>query len=152
MTQLIVRNLEEGVVQRLKQRAAQRARSMEEEVRRVLRESVRDELNPAPLGTRMAARFAGLGFEGGLPELRGSEAVASDFHDPAQYKAQALMILLDTNVVSALMAQDEAVVAWLDAQAAESLWRRALEEAFAALLTEDLGDRVAAFGVVNPWG
>ncbi len=76
------------------------------------------------------------------------------------------MILLDTNVVSALMAQDGNVVAWLDQQPAESIWltsitvfeaefglqllppgrrRKALESAFAALLTEDLDGRVVAF-------
>ncbi len=76
------------------------------------------------------------------------------------------MILLDTNVVSALMAQDAGVVAWLDTQPGESVWltsitlfetafglallpagkrRRALEGAFAALLAEDLDGRVAAF-------
>ncbi len=79
MAQLMVRNLDDDVALRLKQRAARRGRSMEEEVRRVLRDSVRDELDEAPLGTRIAARFAGLGFTGDLPELRGSEAVPVDF-------------------------------------------------------------------------
>lgn len=76
------------------------------------------------------------------------------------------MILLDTNVVSALMANDMTVVRWLDEQAQESVWlpaivvfesemglallpkgkrRTALEQAFAGLLEEDLGGRVAAF-------
>jgi toxin FitB len=76
------------------------------------------------------------------------------------------MILLDTNVVSALMAQDGGVVAWLDTQPAESIWltsitvfetefglallpagrrRKALETAFATLLAEDLDGRVVAF-------
>ena len=76
------------------------------------------------------------------------------------------MILLDTNVVSALMAQDKRVIAWLNEQAAESIWltsitvfetrfglallpegrrRSALEKAFAALLEEDLDGRVVAF-------
>lgn len=76
------------------------------------------------------------------------------------------MILLDTNVVSGLMAQDAAVIAWLNRQPIESLWltsitvfesefglallakgrkRQALEQALAALLTDDLGGRVAAF-------
>jgi len=73
MAQFTVRNLEDEVAQRLKQRAAQRGRSMEEEVRRILREAVRDPLAPQPPGTRMAARFAGLGFTGALPELRGQE-------------------------------------------------------------------------------
>ena len=78
------------------------------------------------------------------------------------------MILLDTNVLSALMRRrpDPVVVAWLDAQAAESIWttavtvfeirlgvgllpsgrrRRALEAAFDAMLRDDLDGRIAAF-------
>lgn len=78
------------------------------------------------------------------------------------------MIILDTNVLSAVM-QDKpvpAVVQWLDQQAAESIWittitlfetqfglailpkgrkRLALEEAFRALLEEELGNRVLDF-------
>ena len=80
------------------------------------------------------------------------------------------MIILDTNVLSALMrsAPDPEVVAWLDRQAPESLWitsitvfearfglallasgrrRRALERAFALLLEEDLENRVLDFDV-----
>jgi predicted nucleic acid-binding protein len=78
------------------------------------------------------------------------------------------MILLDTNVISALMQQqvDPVVVAWLDSQPSESNWttsitvyeirfglellaagrrRRALEEAFQLLLEEDLDGRVVPF-------
>lgn len=78
------------------------------------------------------------------------------------------MILLDTNVVSALMRRepDGAVVAWLDGLPAESVWlpsiavfevrfglerlpasrrRRALEQAFARALEEDFQDRVVPF-------
>lgn len=78
------------------------------------------------------------------------------------------MILLDTNVISALMQQerDPAVVRWLDGQPAESIWttsitvfevrtglellptgrrRRQLEEAFEELLSEDIQDRVQPF-------
>ena len=78
------------------------------------------------------------------------------------------MILLDTNVLSALMRTrpDAVVVAWLDAQAPESVWttavnvfeirfgiellpasrrRKALEEAFDAMLRDDLDGRIAAF-------
>lgn len=79
MAQVIVRNLDDDVAARLKQRAAQRGRSMEEEVRRILREAVRDELESPKLGTRIAARFAGLGFTGPLPEWRGEEPVPADF-------------------------------------------------------------------------
>ena len=78
------------------------------------------------------------------------------------------MILLDTNVLSALMRTppDPVVIAWLDAQAPESIWttavtvfeirsridllprgkrRDALEAAFESMLRDDLRDRVAAF-------
>jgi predicted nucleic acid-binding protein len=81
------------------------------------------------------------------------------------------VILLDTNVISALMQQepDPTVMAWLDAQPGESIWttsvtvfevrfglealesgrrRRRLEEAFDALITEDLDNRVVGFDVV----
>jgi predicted nucleic acid-binding protein len=78
------------------------------------------------------------------------------------------MIILDTNVVSALMRQDaDAVVAdWLDRQPAESIWitaltvfevhfglellargrrRRQLEDAFARALDEDFEGRILPF-------
>ncbi len=78
------------------------------------------------------------------------------------------MILLDTNVLSALMQTrpDRTVVAWLDSQAPESIWttsvtvfelrcgiellpasrrRRALEAAFDVMLRDDLGGRIAVF-------
>ncbi len=78
------------------------------------------------------------------------------------------MILLDTNVLSALMraAPDPVVVAWLDKQAPEAIWttsinvfeiefglalmedgrrRDALARAFALLLRDDLAGRVAPF-------
>jgi hypothetical protein len=78
------------------------------------------------------------------------------------------MILLDTNVISALMQTqpDPVVVAWLDAQPAESIWissitlfearygiallakgqrKRNLQERFEQLLQEDLENRVLLF-------
>ena len=78
------------------------------------------------------------------------------------------MIILDTNVLSAVMLQqpDLAVVNWLDQQPAESIWittitlfearfglasmpkgkrRTALEAAFALLLQEDLDNRILDF-------
>jgi hypothetical protein len=78
------------------------------------------------------------------------------------------MIILDTNVLSALMrrAPEAPVVAWLDRQPAESVWitsitlfearlglallptgrrRQTLEAAFARLLKEDLENRVLDF-------
>lgn len=78
------------------------------------------------------------------------------------------MIILDTNVLSALMrkAPESRVVSWLDRQPAESVWitsitlfesrlglallpkgrrRQALESAFGQLLEEDLQKRVLDF-------
>lgn len=78
------------------------------------------------------------------------------------------MILLDTNILSALMRReaDPVVIAWLDAQAPESIWttsvtvfevrfgleilangrrRRVLEEAFSRALDEEFDGRVLPF-------
>lgn len=78
------------------------------------------------------------------------------------------MILLDTNVISALMRRDAnpAVVEWLDNQPAESVWttsitvfevraglelledggrRRQLEQAFERVLSEEFEGRVQSF-------
>ncbi len=78
------------------------------------------------------------------------------------------MIILDTNVLSALMQQqpDTEVVAWLDEQPAESVWlnsiilfearyglallapgqrRNLLQERFEALVQDDLQNRVLSF-------
>ena len=78
------------------------------------------------------------------------------------------MIVLDTNVVSALMRReaDPAVLRWLDSQPSESMWissitvfeirfgleilvsgrrRRTLEEAFDAMLVEDFEGRILSF-------
>ncbi len=78
------------------------------------------------------------------------------------------MIVLDTNVISALMRSepDPAVVSWLDGQPPESIWttavtvfevcfglqllapgrrRRRLEEAFARAVDEDFEGRVISF-------
>ena len=80
------------------------------------------------------------------------------------------MIVLDTNVLSALMQSlpEPVVVAWLDAQPTESIWttsvtvfeirfgleamakgkrQRTLQEAFLLTLTEDLSGRVLDFDV-----
>ncbi len=74
MAQLLVRNLDDAVKQRLQRRAARRGRSMEEEAREILRAAAdQDEAGSqtAELGTRIAQRFAGLGLVEELPELHG---------------------------------------------------------------------------------
>jgi antitoxin FitA len=72
MAQFTVRNLEEDVKARLKLRALRHGSSMEEEVRAILRNAVKDESPPANgLGSRIAARFAKVGLDADLPELKG---------------------------------------------------------------------------------
>jgi toxin FitB len=84
------------------------------------------------------------------------------------------MILLDTNVLSALMQHrpDPVVVRWLDEQPAESIWttsitvfeirtgiellergrrRKRLEQVFSELLTEDLEARIQPFDQAAAW-
>ena len=75
MAQLVVRDLEESVKEKLRRRAARRQRSLEAEVRDILRGAVaRPESNEQRLGTRIAGRFAGLGGPRDFAELRGHPA------------------------------------------------------------------------------
>jgi plasmid stability protein len=75
MAQLLVRNLEDDVKVRLQLRARRHGRSTEEEVREILRNAVSDESSAkGPLGSRLRARFAGIGLDDDLPELRGEVA------------------------------------------------------------------------------
>jgi antitoxin FitA len=76
MAQITVRNIEEDVRARLARRAVRHGWSMEEEVRRILRDAVKDEADPERLGSRIAARFRGLGFSGELPEMREEQSPA----------------------------------------------------------------------------
>ena len=80
MAQVVVRNIEDDVKARLKQRATQHGWSMEEEIRHILRKAVAEQGQPPiKLGSRMAARFAGAGLSGELPQLQGQAAVPMDF-------------------------------------------------------------------------
>ena len=72
MAQLVVRNLESTVKQRLQRRAARHNRSMEEEVREILRTAAHEEERPAKgLGSEIASLFAGAGLRQEIPTLRG---------------------------------------------------------------------------------
>lgn len=78
MAQLLVRHLDDDVKTKLQVRARRHGRSTEEEVREILRNAVRDEgVAQAPLGSRIAARFAGIGLED-IPELRGEQPRPAD--------------------------------------------------------------------------
>lgn len=74
MAQLVVRNLEEGLKARLRRRANQHGHSMEQEVRDILRNAVKAEgRTTMALGSRIRSRFAGIGLEKEIPELRGQK-------------------------------------------------------------------------------
>lgn len=75
MAQLLVRNLDDDVKEKLQRRARRHGHSTAEEVREILRNAVRDENGPRPpLGSRLAQRFAPLGLDEEIPELRGQPA------------------------------------------------------------------------------
>jgi plasmid stability protein len=82
MAQLVVRNLEEGVKALLQRRARRHGRSTEEEVREILRNAVKnEEVAKEPLGTGLRARFAAIGLQDELPELRGEIARPATFEE-----------------------------------------------------------------------
>jgi antitoxin FitA len=75
MAQLVVRQLEDDVKEKLQRRARRHGRSTEEEVREILRNAVRGEgAKRAPLGSRIAARFKRAGLDEPIPELRDQAA------------------------------------------------------------------------------
>jgi plasmid stability protein len=64
MAQLIVRNLDDDVKERLRQRAKLHGQSMEAEVREILRRAVTEIAEPSvALGSRIANRFKKIGFD-----------------------------------------------------------------------------------------
>ena len=79
MAQVVVRNIEDDVKARLKLLATRHGWSMEEEIRQILRKAVAEQGQAlVKLGSRMAARFAGVGLSGDLPQLQGQAAVPMD--------------------------------------------------------------------------
>ncbi len=75
MAQLVVRNIEDSVKEKLRRRAARRRRSLEAEVRDILCDAVaQPESNERHLGSRIASRFARLGATLDFPGLRGHPA------------------------------------------------------------------------------
>jgi plasmid stability protein len=82
MAQLLVRQLDDDVKEKLQKRARRHHRSTEEEVREILRNAVKnDGENQAGLGSRIAARFSRIGLKEDIPELRGHPAEPAVF-DP----------------------------------------------------------------------
>jgi plasmid stability protein len=82
MAQLIVRGLDDDVKRRLQRRAEGHNRSLEAEVRAILGAAAfASSPPPAPLGSRIAQRFAGLGLTETIPEMRGDAARPAQFHE-----------------------------------------------------------------------
>jgi antitoxin FitA len=83
MAELVVPDIGEEVEARLRRRASRHGLSVEEEVREILRDAVRDEDDQTVgLGSRIAARFRGIGFrEGELPERSDEPVRAASFEE-----------------------------------------------------------------------
>jgi len=80
MAQLLVRNLDDDVKLKLQRRARRHGRSTEEEVRAILRSAVSEEGAPLPpLGTRLKQRFAEIGLDEDILELREQQAQPAEF-------------------------------------------------------------------------
>jgi plasmid stability protein len=72
VAQILIRKLDEDVKDKLQRRARRHGRSTEEEVREILSNAVRHEGRaPVRLGSRIAARFSGIGLDEDIAELRG---------------------------------------------------------------------------------
>ena len=80
MAQLVIRNLNEEIKQRLKRQAITHGTSMEAEAREILAKALQDEKHSSfDLGSRIAARFVGVGLDESLPELHGESIIPADF-------------------------------------------------------------------------
>lgn len=81
MAQILIRQLEDDVKAKLQRRARRHGRSTEEEVREILRSAVNDDQTPARLGSRISSRFARIGLNEDIPELRGQEIRPARFEE-----------------------------------------------------------------------
>lgn len=80
MAQLLVRNLEDDVKEKLQRRAQRHGHSTAEEVREILRNAVREVGGVTkPLGSRLARRFSSIGLDEDIPELRGQAPRPASF-------------------------------------------------------------------------
>ena len=82
MAQLLVRNIEEDVKERLRRRAKKHGCSLEELVRDILRDAAKDERPTGGLGSEIAALFKDIGFEEGeIREWRGYPVQPAKFDE-----------------------------------------------------------------------
>ena len=72
MAQLMIRNLEDDIHQKLRDMADSHGESLEEFVHQMLRKAVLENpVAPPRLGTKIAKRFAEIGLQQPIAELRG---------------------------------------------------------------------------------
>lgn len=75
VAQILIRRLDDDVKAALQRRARRHGHSTEQEAREILRNAVQgDEHADARLGTRIAARFTGVGLKTEVSEVRGQPA------------------------------------------------------------------------------
>ena len=80
MAQLVVRNLDDSTKAGLRRRAERHGRSVEAEVQEILQAAAVDTGEThGPLGGRITARFARVGFEEEILEQRGTLALPATF-------------------------------------------------------------------------
>ena len=80
MAQILIRQIDDDTKSRLERLARRHGRSTEEEVREILRNAVREvDEPPARLGSRIAARFRGMGLKQEIAELRGQPVRPAKF-------------------------------------------------------------------------
>jgi antitoxin FitA len=81
MSELLVDEIEDDVLEKLQERARCHGRSTEEEVREILRNAVLNESDSPDegLGTQLAEIFRGVGIDEDIPELRGYPVVPIEF-------------------------------------------------------------------------
>ncbi|HEV7488525.1 MAG TPA: toxin-antitoxin system [Thermoanaerobaculia bacterium] len=72
MSELVIDEIEDDVLFKIQLRAYRNGRSTQAEAIEILRDAVKnDDIDSVGLGTRLAARFHGIGIEEDIPELRG---------------------------------------------------------------------------------
>jgi plasmid stability protein len=82
MAQLVVRNIEDDVKERLQRRAKKHGCSLEELVRDILRDAAKDKRPTGGLGSQIAALFKDVGFEEGeILEWRGYPVQPAKFDE-----------------------------------------------------------------------
>lgn len=83
MAQLLVRNIDEDLKERLRLRARSRGQSLEATVRDILRDAVAEPADAEPrlLGTRMADEFRAIGLAEDLREFRGTPVRPMDLDE-----------------------------------------------------------------------